>query len=130
MSEVEHSRCVLLNNILFRGGRAGERNAKYCSILLSILRDVVLNTPISILRGSENHTLAHAYLYDLFGPPAERYIRERGRWASDVAQIYQRVSASAHGAMSRAIGDSEGIDLQSMLGGWSQLAVSHGRCRL
>ena len=69
-------------------------------------------------------------LYDLFGPPAERYIRERGRWASDVAQIYQRVSASAHGAMSRAIGDSEGIDLQSMLGGWSQLAVSHGRCRL
>ena len=71
-----------------------------------------------------------ADLYDIFGPAGERYIRERGRWASDVAQIYQRVSASAHGELSRVIGDSEGLDLQSMLSGWSQLAVSHGRCRL
>ena len=67
-------------------------------------------------------------LYDIYGPAAERYIRERGRWGSDVAQIYQRVSAAAHGAMSRAIGDSAGADLQSLLRGWSQLAVSHGRC--
>ena len=57
-------------------------------------------------------------LYDLFSPQAERLIRERGRWASDVAQIYQRVLASSHGSMSRTIGDSEGIDLQSMLCGW------------
>ena len=71
-----------------------------------------------------------ADLYDIFGPAGERYIRERGRWASDVAQIYQRVSASAHGDLSRMIGDSSGLDLQSMLSGWSQLAVSHGRCRL
>ena len=69
-------------------------------------------------------------LYDLYGPQAERLIRERGRWASDVAQIYQRVSATAHGTASRTIGDSAGTDLQSMLGGWAQLAVSHGRCGL
>lgn len=67
-------------------------------------------------------------LYDIYGPLAERYIRERGRWGSDVAQIYQRVSAAAHGEMSRAIGDSVGPDLQSLLRGWSQAAVSHGRC--
>ena len=67
-------------------------------------------------------------LYDIYGPCAERYIRERGRWGSDVAQIYQRVSAAAHGEMSRSIGDSTGADLQSLLRGWSQLAVSHGRC--
>ena len=67
-------------------------------------------------------------LYDIYGPAAERYIRERGRWGSDVAQIYQRVSAAAHGEMSRVIGDSDGADLQSLLRGWSQLAVSHGRC--
>ena len=71
-----------------------------------------------------------ADLYDLYGPAAERYIRERGRWASDVAQIYQCVSASVHGALSRTIGDSVGQDLQSMLAGWRKLAVSHGRCRL
>ena len=55
-------------------------------------------------------------------------IRERGRWGSDVAQIYQRVSAAAHGDISRTIGDSVGADLQSMLTGWCQTAVSHGRC--
>ena len=71
-----------------------------------------------------------ADLYDLYGPAGERYIRERGRWGSDVAQIYQRVSASRHAELSRVIGDSEGQDLQSVLRGFSQLAVSHGRCRL
>ena len=49
-------------------------------------------------------------MYDLYGPAGERYIRERGRWGSDVAQIYQRVSAAAHGAISREMGDSTGID--------------------
>ena len=67
-------------------------------------------------------------LYDLFGPAGERYIRERGRWASDVAQIYQRVSAATHGMLSRTIGDSVGPDLQSLLAGWCQTAASHGRC--
>jgi hypothetical protein len=67
-------------------------------------------------------------MYDIYGPADERYIRERGRWGSDVAQIYQRVSAAAHGAISREMGDSTGADLQSMMAGWSQLAVSHGRC--
>jgi hypothetical protein len=67
-------------------------------------------------------------LYNIYGPSAERYIRERGRWSSDVAQIYQRVSAAMHGALSRTIGDSVGPDLQSLLSGWCQTAVSHGRC--
>ena len=68
-------------------------------------------------------------MYDLYGPAGERLIRERGRWGTDIAQIYQRVSASEHGSISRAIGDADGDDLQSMLRGWSQLAVSHGRPR-
>jgi hypothetical protein len=67
-------------------------------------------------------------MYDIYGPAGERHIRERGRWGSDIAQIYQRVSAAAHGAISRAIGDSVGADLQSMLAGWSQTTVTHGRC--
>ena len=67
-------------------------------------------------------------MYDLWGPSAERYISERGRWGSDVAQIYQRVSAATHGSIARTIGDSTGADLQSMLTGWCQTAVSHGRC--
>jgi hypothetical protein len=58
--------------------------------------------------------------YDILGAAGDDIIRQRGRWSSDVAQIYQRVSASAHGAISRAIGDSQGVDVQFMLIGWSQ----------
>ena len=67
-------------------------------------------------------------MYDLYGASAERYIRERGRWCSEINQIYQRVSAAIHGHISRSIADSRGADLQSLLRGWSQSAISHGRC--
>ena len=63
-------------------------------------------------------------MYDLYGADAERYVRERGRWASDIAQIYMRVSASAHGAISRSLATSTGVDLQSLLSGWTQAAVT------
>ena len=69
-------------------------------------------------------------LYDIYGDAAQRFIRERGRWGSDVAQIYQRVSAREHGEKSRNIANSTGVDLQSLLRGWCQTAVSHGRCPL
>lgn len=67
-------------------------------------------------------------LYDLLGKAGGDIIKERGRWCSEIAQIYQRVSASAHGAISRAIGDSQGVDLQSMLTGWSQDTSVYRRC--
>ena len=66
-------------------------------------------------------------LYDIYGPAGERLIRERGRWSSGVAQIYSRVLAEAHGLLSRSIGDSNGVDLQSLLAGWSQSTATHGR---
>jgi hypothetical protein len=69
-------------------------------------------------------------LYDLHGPAGERFIKERGRWSSDIAQIYSRVSAEAHGRLSRTIGDSAGADLQSLLSGWSQSTATYGRCML
>jgi hypothetical protein len=69
-------------------------------------------------------------LYDLYGPAARDHIKDRGRWSSDVAQIYQRVSASTHGLLSRSIADSGGSDLQSFLRGWLQPASTHGRCPL
>jgi hypothetical protein len=67
-------------------------------------------------------------LYDLSGSQSDRF-KERGRWESDVAQIYHSVSTSEHGEMSRLIGDADGRDLQSLLRGWSQPAISHGRGR-
>jgi len=67
-------------------------------------------------------------LYDIYGPAGERLIRERGRWSSDVAQIYSRVSAEAHGLLSRSIGDSNGVNLQSLLAGRSQSTATHSRC--
>jgi hypothetical protein len=68
-----------------------------------------------------------ADIYDLLGPAGERLIRERGRWDTDIAQIYTSVSASAHAALSRTIGDSSGVDLQSLLRGWRQSTATFGR---
>ena len=63
-------------------------------------------------------------LYDLYGAEGARYIKERGRWGTDIAQIYQAPSAAMHGSLSRTIGDSAGPDLQSLLSGWRQPATT------
>ena len=61
-------------------------------------------------------------MYDLFGPAGAQWLDERGRWDSDIGQIYAAPSAAAHGDISRRIGDAAGTDLQSMLRGWRQPA--------
>ena len=35
-------------------------------------------------------------LYDVYGPAGEKLINEKGRWCSEVAQIYRRASSDAH----------------------------------
>jgi hypothetical protein len=52
----------------------------------------------------------------------EKVIRQRGRWSSDVAQVYQRALAGAHLDASAGIGDVRGRELEALVQGWAQPA--------
>ena len=53
---------------------------------------------------------------------AERIIKQRGRWESDIHQIYQRALASEHLGASVALGDAAGRELEALCAGWAQPA--------
>ena len=59
---------------------------------------------------------------DVFGADAERIVTQRGRWDSDIGQIYQRALAGAQLRGSTAVGDAEGADLETLCHGWCQPA--------
>ena len=59
------------------------------------------------------------------GPPigmeqATRMIKARGRWWSDIHEIYERLSLAEHALASAAITEAGGIDLEQVLKGWVQ----------
>ena len=54
---------------------------------------------------------------------AEALIRQRGRWCSDVAAVYQRALADEHMSGSVAVGDADGAELETLCRGWSQPAT-------
>lgn len=62
-------------------------------------------------------------LRDAFGEGASRLIKERGRWASDVAQLYQRALLRTQLDASVGAGDADSRDLEEMLPGWVQPAT-------
>ena len=47
-------------------------------------------------------------------------IKERGRWSSDVACIYQRALVGQQLDAAVAAGDAHDEDVEAMVGGWSQ----------
>jgi hypothetical protein len=49
----------------------------------------------------------------------QRMLEERGRWASDIASIYSRLSASTHLTASRAMMHAPGLDVERITG-WAQ----------
>ena len=51
---------------------------------------------------------------------AERLLKERGRWKSDVAFIYKRALMTDHLRLSAGMADAQGRDLEAMCAGWSQ----------
>lgn len=51
---------------------------------------------------------------------AERLLRERGRWKSDVAFVYKRALATDHLRLSAGMADAQGRDLEAMCAGWCQ----------
>ena len=57
------------------------------------------------------------------GEPGAHIVRQRGRWDSDVAHIYQRPLLAAQLAMAAAVGNARGTDLESLCYGFAQRAV-------
>ena len=60
---------------------------------------------------------------EVFGSDAERITRQRGRWHTDIAHIYQRPLAGIHLRGSAAVADAGGADLESLCRGWAQPAI-------
>eukprot|EP00965_Chrysotila_dentata_P050398 1670030-Pleurochrysis_carterae.AAC.1 len=49
-------------------------------------------------------------------------IKQRGRWGSDVAHVYQRAIVDDQLQISGELGDAEGEDMEALCAGWSQPA--------
>ena len=58
--------------------------------------------------------------YDILGAGSEEMVNQRGRWWSDISEIYKRCSATAHLSISAAIGDAAGVSLEALGDGWAQ----------
>ena len=56
------------------------------------------------------------------GVAGREAIKQRGRWNSDIADIYQRTLVEDQIGASAAMGGATGADLESLLHGWSQPA--------
>ena len=54
---------------------------------------------------------------------AERIIRQRGRWDSDIHKIYERALAHEHLSGSAAVGGASGAELEALCAGWAQPAT-------
>jgi hypothetical protein len=60
----------------------------------------------------------------VYGPAgAERLIRQRGRWWSDIHAIYERALAEEHLGGSAAVGGADGAELEVLCKGWAQPAT-------
>ena len=78
----------------------------------------LLGLPRGLYGGSSLRIGGATDLYDMYGVAGMRLIKERGRWQSDVAQIYSRASATAHARISTDVIDAEGVDLEAFAGSW------------
>ena len=80
-----------------------------------------LGIPPAALGGKSFRIAGATDLYDVYGEHARRLLHERGRWATDIAYIYARVSESAHLAAARRMASASGVDFGHSAG-WSQPA--------
>ena len=60
---------------------------------------------------------------DVFQADAERVIKQRGRWHTDIALLYQRAIAHTQLTGSVAAGDATHADLETLCRGWVQPAT-------
>ena len=70
--------------------------------------------------GAKSFRIAGATdMYDAHGEHAQRLLKERGRWHTDIAYIYARISESAHLTAARAMANASGVDMEHGAG-WVQ----------
>eukprot|EP00965_Chrysotila_dentata_P092618 3056240-Pleurochrysis_carterae.AAC.1 len=65
-------------------------------------------------------------LRDVLGDGGAAAIQQRGRWASDVAQIYQRAVVDGQLRTSAEMAESRGMDMEALCAGWVQPASFRG----
>eukprot|EP00965_Chrysotila_dentata_P093800 3100183-Pleurochrysis_carterae.AAC.2 len=65
-------------------------------------------------------------LRDILGDGGAAAIQQRGRWASNVAQVYQRAVVDGQLRTSAAMATSSGVDLEALGVGWTQPATFRG----
>ena len=59
-------------------------------------------------------------LREVLGDASAALVKKRGRWASDVAEVYQRALLRTQLDGSAAVGAAGGADLEAVCAGWSQ----------
>eukprot|EP00965_Chrysotila_dentata_P070224 2319537-Pleurochrysis_carterae.AAC.1 len=57
---------------------------------------------------------------DVLGEGGIAQINQRGRWATDIAQVYQRAIVDQQLRASADVGDALGEDLEGLCADWSQ----------
>lgn len=57
---------------------------------------------------------------DKFGPSGRELLRGRGRWGSDIDEIYSRTILDEQLRASAAVGDASGVELERAFPGWAQ----------
>ena len=62
-------------------------------------------------------------LRDRLGEASQRVIKERGRWGTDVAYVYQRALLRDQLDASGAMADADAADLEAAVAGWVQPAT-------
>eukprot|EP00965_Chrysotila_dentata_P067190 2223961-Pleurochrysis_carterae.AAC.1 len=61
-------------------------------------------------------------LHAVLGEQGAKAIVQRGRWHTDIAQIYQRALADTQLQASAGMGDAGGADMEALFSGWTQPA--------
>ena len=55
---------------------------------------------------------------EILGDSSRHVIKDKGRWGSDVAEIYQRPLLGVQLDASRRVGDAAGADMEGVCAGW------------
>eukprot|EP00965_Chrysotila_dentata_P086105 2840930-Pleurochrysis_carterae.AAC.1 len=60
---------------------------------------------------------------DLVRENGRALIKQRGRWQSDVASVYQRAIVDKQLRASAKMGEASGVELEAIAAGWAQPAL-------
>ena len=74
--------------------------------------------PLLVAWREDAHTLGDVAIPE----EAERVLRKRGRWRSDIAFIYARTSLDSSLEASARLADVSGRDVESAFAGWAEAA--------